>query len=251
MKLTLRIWRQPSSKARGALETYTLRDVHPELSLLEALDQLNDELVGEGREPVAFDSDCREGICGACGITVDGVPHGPVPNTPSCRQHVRSFADGSTLTLEPFRAASFSVLKDLTIDRGGLGRIVEAGGFVSIDTGTATDADARLVSQRAAEAALDMAACIGCGACVAACPNGSANLYTGAKLAHLASLPTTRAERSLRAKRMVDATEAEFGSCSLYGECTRVCPAHIPLEAIAALSYERLRAFIRGPSRDD
>jgi len=251
MKLTLRIWRQAATDTPGAFETYALPDVRPVLTLLEALDQLNDALVAEGKDPVAFDSDCREGICGACGITVDGVPHGPVQNTPSCRQHVRSFTEGSLVTLEPFRAASFAVLKDLAVDRGGLDRIVAAGGFVAIDAGTAPDADGHPLAQRQAEAALDMAACIGCGACVAACPNGSANLFTGSKLAHLAMLPTTRAERSLRARRMTEAMEAEFGPCSLYGECTRACPAGIPLEAIAALNRERLRSVARGSTRDD
>lgn len=251
MKLTFRVWRQASSAAQGAFEQHELTKVRPELTLLEALDQLNDALVAKGSDPIAFDSDCREGICGSCGVTVDGVPHGPVRNTPSCRQHIRSFADGSTVTLEPFRAASFRVLKDLVVDRSGLDRILEAGGFVSIDAGTAPDADNLQVARLTAEAALDMAACIGCGACVAACPNGAANLFTGAKLAHLALLATTRAERSRRAHRTIEAMEEEFGPCSVYGECTRVCPAGISLEAIAALNHEKLRGVLRGPSRDD
>jgi len=251
MKLTFRVWRQAAADVPGAFERYVLPDVRPELTLLEALDQLNDALVTDGKDPIAFDSDCREGICGICGITVDGVPHGPMQNTPSCRQHIRSFTDGSTVTLEPFRATSFSVVKDLTVDRGGLGRIIEAGGFVSIDAGTAPDADSHQLAHGQAEAALDMAACIGCGACVAACPNGSANLFTGSKLAHLALLPTTRTERGSRAHRMIEAMEREFGPCSVYGECARACPAGIPLEAIAAVNREKLRSVLRGPARDD
>lgn len=249
MKLTLQIWRQDSESDSGRYVDYALEEVGPEFSLLEALDKLNDDLVERGEDPVAFDSDCREGICGSCGVTVDGRPHGPKANTPSCRQHLRSFDDGATVRLEPFRSAAYPVVKDLAVDRSALDRVIEAGGFVSVAAGTAADADSEQVSHESAEWALDLAACIGCGACVAACPNGSAQLFTGSKVLHLATLPSTRQERSRRAKDMAQTAEEEFGPCSVYGECAEVCPAGIPLTAIAGLNREKLRQVIRG--RDD
>lgn len=245
MKLTLKVWRQQSETAPGEFVEYLLEDVGPEFSLLEALDKLNDDLVTRGEEPIAFDSDCREGICGSCGITVDNTPHGPKANTPSCRQHLRSFTDGDTVTLEPFRSGNYPVVKDLAVDRSGLDRIIEAGGFVSVSAGTAPDADAEPVPHERAEWALDMAACIGCGACVAACPNGSAQLFAGAKLLHLATLPTSSQERGRRAKSIVRTAGEEFGPCSLYGECAEVCPAGIPITAIAGLNREKLRQVLR------
>jgi succinate dehydrogenase / fumarate reductase iron-sulfur subunit len=247
MRLRLDVWRQEGRGQPGRFERHQVDDATPEMSLLELLDRLNDRLVGEGREPVVFDSDCREGICGACGITVDGRPHGPVPNTPSCHQHLRSFRDGARVTLEPFRAAGYPVVRDLMVDRSALERITAAGGTVSVDTGTAPDADALPVHHDVAEAALDFAACIGCGACVAACPNAAAHLFTGAKAAHLSLLPQAAVERAQRAMAMVEAMETEgFGSCTTYGECTDVCPAAIPLTAIATLNREVLRAVVRG-----
>ena len=249
MRLTLRVWRQQSARARGSFETYLVTDATPEMTLLELLDRLNDQLVTQGVEPVAFDSDCREGICGCCGIDVDGSPHGPLDNTPACEQHVRSFADGDAIVLEPFRSAGFPVVRDLVVDRSALDRVVQAGGYVSVDAGTAPDADALPVTTATAETALDFAACTGCGACVSACPNGSAQLFTGARLQHLALLPQAQQERSSRAVAMIDEAERSFGPCSTFGECAIVCPAGIPLSAIATVGRERMRAFVLGRKR--
>jgi len=245
MKLTLKIWRQPSTDVAGKFVTHQVTDAKPEMTVLELLDRLNDALVAQGREPIAFESDCREGICGTCGITVNGRPHGPVPNTTTCQQHVRSFKDGHTVQLEPFRSAAYPVLRDLIVDRSAMDRVIEAGGFVSVDAGTAPDADTVQIPHDVAETALDFAACIGCGACVAACPNGSGNLFTGAKLAHLSLLPPGQQERERRAQSMGAQADAEFGHCSLFGECAQVCPAEIPITAVAALNHERLRGWLR------
>ena len=245
MKLTLEIWRQESRAATGRFETYEVSDATPEMTLVELVDRLNDQLVTEGRDPVAFESDCREGICGTCGINVDGKPHGPEDNTPSCEQHVRSFHDGQHVRLEPFRSEAFPVIRDLIVDRSSLDRIIQAGGHVAVDAGTAPDADDSPITFENAERALDFAACIGCGACVAACPNGSSYLFTGAKLTHLSLLPQGKQERGQRAVAMIDQMEQEFGPCSTYGECAVVCPAGIPLTAIAAINKERLRSMFR------
>jgi succinate dehydrogenase / fumarate reductase iron-sulfur subunit len=248
VKLALEIWRQNGPLDRGRWERHELDGLTPQASLLDVLDLLNAQIVDGGGEAVAYESDCREGICGACGVTVNGVPHGPVPNTPSCRQHLRAFGDIRRLRIEPLRSASFPVVRDLVVDRSALDRLGAAGGTVAVNAGTAAEADALLVSHDDAELALDFAACIGCGACVAACPNGSAHLFAGAKVAHLALLPQPSTERSRRARVMVDAVEAEFGPCSTYGECVKVCPAGIDLAAVAALHRERLRAAVRGPN---
>lgn len=245
MRLTLDVWRQRSTAEPGHFETYQVDDASPEMSLLELLDRLNAQLVEQGVEPVAFESDCREGICGCCGVNVDGKPHGPEDNTPSCGQHVRSFADGDRIVIEPFRSEAFPVVRDLMVDRTALDRIIQSGGHVAIDAGTAPDADVTPINYETAELSLDFAACIGCGACVSACPNGAAYLFTGAKLQHLALLPQGKQERGTRAKAMVDEMEHSFGPCSTFGECELVCPAGIPLTAIAAVNKERLRAFIR------
>lgn len=245
MRLTVDVWRQENPSDPGRYETHEVQDAAPEMSVLELLDRLNDQLVEEGQEPVAFESDCREGICGACGITVDGDPHGPQRNTPSCHQRLAGYEDGRRIRLEPLRSAAFPVIRDLVVDRSALDRVIIAGGHVGVPGGAALDADALPVSHEQAEQALDMAACIGCGACVAACPNGSAHLFVGSKLAHLSLLPTGRLERGRRARAMLGEMEQDFGPCSLYGECAQVCPADIPLTAIAAVNKEGLRSFLR------
>ncbi|WP_106849130.1 succinate dehydrogenase/fumarate reductase iron-sulfur subunit [Blastococcus sp. Marseille-P5729] len=239
--MRIRVWRQRGPADAGHFETHELAEVSPEMSLMELLDVLNDQIVAEGGEPIAFESDCREGICGACGVTVDGTPHGPAPRTPSCRQHLRAFGGVDELTIEPLRSAAFPVIRDLVVDRSALDALIEAGGHVDVMAGTAPDADALPVPHDAAESALDFAACIGCGACVAACPNGAAHLFAGAKLAHLAMLPQPAIERGRRAKAIGAVLDETFGPCSTYGECAEVCPAGIPLTAVAAVARERLR----------
>ena len=246
MRIELEVWRQDGPQEPGRFAHYVVSDATPEMSLLELLDRLNDQLVEQGIEPVQFESDCREGVCGACGVTVDDRPHGPVPRTPSCRQHLRAFGDVSRLRIEPLRSAAFPVIRDLVVDRTALDRVIGAGGFVDVGTGTAPDADEVLICHDDAEQALDFAACIGCGACVAACPNGAAHLFGGSKLAHLALLPHGRLERGRRARALGEVLDTEFGPCSSYGECVEVCPAGIPLTAVAAMHRERLRGLFRG-----
>lgn len=245
MRLTVEVWRQAGPEAPGAFEAHQIDGVDPHLSVLELLDALNEQLIDSGHEPFAFESDCREGICGACGVTVDGDVHGPEDNVPSCHQRLVHYTDGSTVRIEPMRSAAFPVLRDLIVDRGGLDDVIRAGGHVAVDAGTAPDADAIPIPTLTAEESLDFAACIGCGACVAACPNGAAHLFAGAKLTHLAMLPIPSQERTRRARAMVTELEDLFGPCSLYGECERACPAGIPLTAIAAVSHERFLAGIR------
>lgn len=243
------VWRQDGPDDPGRLERHQVGDATPEMSILELLDRLNDALVEDGCEPVAFESDCREGICGACGVTVDGRPHGPAANTPSCHQRLASFRDGQLVRLEPLRSGAFPVLRDLVVDRSALDRVITAGGHVGVRAGSAPDADLVAVPHARAELALDFAACTGCGACVAACPNGAVHLFLGATLTHLALLPTAAIERGRRAASMVQEAEQDFGPCSLYGECADVCPAGIPLTAVAAVQKERLRSVLR--QRDD
>lgn len=245
MNLTVEVWRQPSPKRPGAWHRYHLTELEPTMSVLELLDRLNEELVARGEPAVAFESDCREGICGACGLVVNGFAHGPQPHTPACHQRLQSFSDGEVVRLEPFSAGAFPVLSDLVVDRSALDRVLAAGAFVSVDAGTAPEADTVPVSHDRVETALDYAACLGCGACVAACPNGSAHLFLGAKLTHLSLLPIPSQERDRRARAMVQTADGLFGPCSNFGECARACPVQIPLAAVAAVNHESLRAWTR------
>ncbi len=243
MKFTLTIWRQKSRKEQGKFVSYTVEDVDPDMSVLECLDVLNETLIQRNKEPVAFDHDCREGICGSCGFMINGVAHGPERATTVCQLTMRHFRPGQELVIEPWRARAFPLIKDLIVDRRSYDRIIEAGGYISVSTGEAPDANAIPVEKRAADRAMDAAACIGCGACVAACPNGSSALFTGAKIAHLGTLPQGKPERDRRALRMVAQMNAEqFGNCTNIGECTGVCPKGISLEVIATMNRDYLRA---------
>jgi succinate dehydrogenase / fumarate reductase iron-sulfur subunit len=246
MNLTLHVWRQPSAMAAGQMVTYAAADISPDMSFLEMLDVVNERLLEAGEDPIAFDHDCREGICGTCGLVINGIAHGPQRATTTCQLHMRHFADGDTIYIEPWRAGPFPVVKDLIVDRGAFDRIIEAGGYISADTGGAPDANAVLVPKTAAERAMDAAACIGCGACVAACPNASAMLFTAAKVTHLGSLPQGQPERHTRVGAMVAAMdELGFGTCTNIGECAAVCPKEIPMDSIAAMNHELMRASIR------
>jgi succinate dehydrogenase / fumarate reductase iron-sulfur subunit len=250
MKLTLRIWRQNNTNAAGRFVDYQVDGVTPDMSFLEMLDVLNERLIGRGDEPVAFEHDCREGICGSCGFVINGVPHGPRRHTTVCQLHMRFFKDGDSLTLEPWRAAAFPIVRDLVVDRSAFDRIIQAGGYISAPTGSAPDANAILVGKEAADRAFDAAACIGCGACVAACPNAASMLFTAAKVTHLNALPQGQPERDERTLNMVAAMRSEaFGSCSNHGKCEAVCPKGIPLEFIAGLNRDVIRAAFR-PRRE-
>jgi len=242
VKVTLKLWRQDGPDAKGAFATYEVDDVSPDMSLLELIDVLNERLIIEGNEPVAFDHDCREGICGSCSMMINGRAHGPELGTATCQLHMRKFADGAHITVEPWRARAFPIIKDLCVDRSAFDRIVEAGGYITAPTGTAPDANLILVPKEVADAAMDAAACIGCGACVAACPNGAAQLFTAAKLQHLNLLPQGQPERWARTVAMVDEMEQWFGSCTNHGECEAACPKEISIDFIALLNRDYIRA---------
>ncbi len=243
MKLTLKIWRQKGKDDRGKFIDYSMQDVSADMSFLEMLDVLNIRLVAKGEEAIEFDHDCREGICGSCSLTIDGNPHGPETGTATCQLHMRKFNDGDSITVEPWRARAFPVIKDLTVDRTAFDRIMAAGGFISVNTGSAPDGNAILIAKDVSEISMDAAACIGCGACVAACKNASAMLFVAAKVSHLALLPQGQPEREIRARSMVAAMDSEgFGSCSNTGACEAACPKEIRLENIARLNRELVRS---------
>ena len=243
MKITLKIWRQDGPDASGAMQTYRLADVSENMSFLEMLDVLNEKLLADDQEPIAFDSDCREGICGTCGLMINGLAHGPEVTT-TCQLHMRSFKDGDEITIEPWRADAFPVIKDLCVDRGAFDRMIRAGGYVSVNTGSAPDAHATPVPKPNADRAFDAAVCISCGACVAACPNGSASLFLGAKITHLGELPQGQAERHSRVLGMVGQHDEEgFGGCTNIGECAAACPKEIPLNVISQLNKDLRQAL--------
>ena len=243
MRITLHVWRQKSANQPGRIIQYEARDVNPEMSFLEMLDVVNEELTLKGEDPIAFDSDCREGICGMCGFMINGVAHGPRRSTTVCQLHMRKFKDGDVLYLEPWRARAFPVIRDLIVDRSAFDRIIAAGGFISVPAGSAPDGNVILVPKQNADLAMDAAACIGCGACVAACPNASASLFTGAKITHLGVLPQGQPERYQRVERMVaEASRELFGSCTNIGECEAVCPKEIKLEVIARMNRDFIKA---------
>jgi succinate dehydrogenase / fumarate reductase iron-sulfur subunit len=247
MTLKLRVWRQAGPDVPGRLVDYVARNIHPDMSFLEMLDVVNEGLIKDGQDPIAFDSDCREGICGSCGMAINGLPHGPDRGATACQLHMRRFRDGDTITIEPFRARAFPVVKDLVVDRSAFDRIIAAGGYVSMNVGGAPDANSIPIPKEVADRAMDVAQCIGCGACVAACKNAAAHLFTAAKLTHLGLLPQGQPERGRRVLRMVDQMDREgFGSCSNEGECEAVCPKEISIAAIARMHRDYLRAMLIG-----
>ena len=248
INLTLKVWRQKGPDHKGRFETYEARDISTDMSFLEMLDVVNDQLILEGKDPIAFDHDCREGICGTCGSVVNGIPHGPEKGTTLCQLHMRHFKDGETIAIEPFRARAFKVIKDLVVDRSPLDQIIAAGGYVSVNTGGAPEANAIPVPPETAELAMDAAACIGCGACVAACPNASAMLFVGAKISHFSLLPQGKPEAARRALSMLRKMDAlGFGNCGNERECEAVCPKEISISNIARFSREFFKASFLSP----
>jgi succinate dehydrogenase / fumarate reductase, iron-sulfur subunit len=245
MHVKLHVWRQAGPESAGRMETYEANDISEEMSFLEMLDIVNERLNAEGKEPIAFEHDCREGICGSCGMMINGQAHGPQKGTATCQLHMRKFADGDEIHIEPWRAQAFPVLKDLIVDRRALDTIVEAGGYITAPTGAAPDANLIPVPKEVADAAMDAAACIGCGACVAACPNSAAQLFTSAKLNHLNLLPQGQAERYQRTQEMVDTMEQFFGSCTNHGECEEACPKEISIDFIAYMNRDYVKAQVK------
>ncbi len=249
MRITLKVWRQKGAADEGRLATYEAANISSDMSFLEMLDSVNETLIEQGQEPIAFDHDCREGICGMCSLVVNGIPHGPEGGTTVCQLHMRAFQDGDTVTVEPFRARGFPVIKDLVVNRGAFDRIIQAGGFVSVNTGGAPDGNLIPVPKVEADIAMDAAACIGCGACVAACKNASASLFVAAKIAHLGHLPQGRQERRQRVVAMVEAMDREgFGSCTNTYECEAVCPKEISVNFISEMNRDYLKAMLSGSS---
>lgn len=245
MRIKLKVWRQEGPNTKGGFEEYTVPDANPHMSFLELLDVLNEQLIGEGKRPVEFDHDCREGICGSCGVVVDGVAHGPQQRTACCQLHMRHYKDGDTIVVEPWRATAFPIIKDLVVDRSSFDRIIAAGGYVSVSTGSAPDANALPIAKEDVDLAMDYATCIGCGACVAACPNASASLFTSAKIAQLSMLPQGQPERDERVLNMVDQMAEEgFGDCSNHAECEAVCPKGISISSIARMRRDYLKASL-------
>ena len=245
MNLTLHVWRQAGPDAPGKMVEYAARDISPDMSFLEMLDVVNEGLIEGGQSPIAFDHDCREGICGSCGLMINGIAHGPQKGTATCQLHMRSFKDGDTLYIEPWRARAFPVNKDLSVKRGALDRIIQAGGFIRASTGGARDANEILIPKQDADVSMDAAACIGCGACVAACPNGSASLFTAAKITHLGMLPQGQPERYRRALNMVTQMDLEhFGHCTLFGECQEACPKEISIDTISRMNRDFIKASV-------
>jgi len=244
MRINLSVWRQASPDATGKMVDYTIDDISEDMSFLEMIDLLNEKLINSGKEPIEFDHDCREGICGMCSMVIGGTAHGPKERTTTCQLHMRSFKDGDTITIEPWRATAFPIVKDLVVDRSSFDRIIGVGGYVSVNTGNAPDGNAIPISKQLADEAMDAAVCIGCGACVAACPNASAALFVGAKVSQYAHLPQGEAERARRVQRMVDQMDAEgFGNCSNHGECEAVCPVGISIKNIATMRREYAKSM--------
>ncbi len=245
INLTLKVWRQASPDAEGAFGVYEAQEISTDASFLEMLDIVNERLIEAGQEPIVFESDCREGICGTCGLMINGQAHGPQKGTATCQLHMRSFKDGDHITIEPWRASAFPVLRDLAVDRRALDAIISAGGYITVNTGSAPDANLTPVPKETADTAFDAAACIGCGACVAACPNSAAQLFTAAKLQHLNLLPQGQAERWERTENMVETMEAFFGSCTNHGECEEACPKEIPIDFIAWTNRDYIKAKVK------